>query len=596
MLPDLAGQLDAIELASWADAWLHEARGQHGEWIRAGTGLDRYSVPPHSRLIAKGGYKDPASHPFFKAHPVSPANIIRAYDESTPQEKTQGEHWYPDAHNLASKMTGGDAREGAILLASYSPQSSWPANMFNAARAADQRRALGPKDGMITGAMQANAQEALDGKSIDEALTSPKTRAFARLIELGGDAPDDGAGEVVIDRHALNVAAGETLPKEVTDKAPIGDPRYHEYVADQYRQAALQLSKREGRVIPPNVLQAQTWLHQQAAAQALDALAGADRGGKALKKGRVTGIANAWKKWAGYAAAGGIPLTPNTALTAASEMLLDQILEMAGDGLAIQLAGWGDAWKHELRGPDGRWTRGMDTLEIHTRGGQLTPERQELHDRIVASALAGHQPQAHPVAEFLGGGTASGKSTVLGHGGSPDSVQIDADAVKTQLPEFGAMVAAGDHRAATHTHEESSAIAKRIQAGAIGQRMNFTLDGTGDSDYAKARGKIEAARKAGYSTSGRYVTVDTDEAIRRAGKRAGRTGRMVPESVIRQIHSSVTNVFRQLVENNELDKAELWDNNGTKPALIGSKQEGGSWTVHDQAAWQKFLAKEEAQT
>lgn len=344
-----------VDLAGWAEAWLHEPRGYHGEWIKAGTGLDRYSVPPHSRLIARSGPKasrDPAHSPFFTAHPVSPANVIASYDASSPQERAQGARWYADAHALATKITGGDAREGAILLASYSPQSSWPVNMFNATRAAEEHRALGPGDGMITHAMQANAQDALDGKSVDESMTSPKTRAFARLIELGGDSPTDGAGEVVVDRHALNVAAGATLPKSVTDKSPIGDPRYHEYVADQYRQAALQISHRDGVVMTPYQLQAITWLHQQAIAQAMDEAGGAARGGQALQKGRITSLARAWARWQQLAKSDNIPLTANTGL--AGEYLLPQLLE---------LSGWHDAYLHELRGRGGRWVRGEQVVD-----------------------------------------------------------------------------------------------------------------------------------------------------------------------------------------------------------------------------------------
>lgn len=352
---ELAGQL-SIELASWATAWQHEPRGYHGKWIRAGSGLDRYQVPDHSRLLIHSRnprtLADPADHPWFKDHPVSPANIVASYDASTPQERAQGARWYADAHLLATKMTDGDAREGALLLASYSPQSSWPVNMFNAARAAEQHRALGPKDGMITGAMQANAQEALDGQGINESMTSPKTRAFARLIELGGDAPDDGAGEVVIDRHALNVAAGSTLGKKVTEKLPLGNPRIHDYIADLYRQAALEITKRDGKVMPPYQLQAITWLHQQQVAQDMDAAtAAAGRGGSALKKGRVTGLRNAWQRWMKYAQAEGLPLDPGVTSLAAQ---IDELL--AGETIAgqIELA----AWEHELRDAYGKWTRG----------------------------------------------------------------------------------------------------------------------------------------------------------------------------------------------------------------------------------------------
>jgi hypothetical protein len=357
MTASLTEQLDgeAIELAGWDEAWLHEARGYHGKWIKAGSGTDRYTMPDHSRLVlGHGAYSEPGNHPFFRAHPVSAANVMRAYDQTSPAERAQGARWYADAHDLAAKMADGDARKGAILLASYSPQASWPVNMFNAARAAKEHRALGPGDGLITGDMQQNAQEGLDGLSVDQAMTSPKTRAFARLIELGGDAPGDGAGEVVIDRHALSVAVGETLGKKDASKAPIGSPRYHEYIADAYRQAAISISKRDGVTMTPYQLQAITWLHQQAVTQASDAATGtvgnAARGGKALAKGRMTMTANAWKRWMLYAQAGGLPAVPGTTSLAAqiTEMLAEQSI-----GGQIELA-FNPA---QPRDTHGKWTR-----------------------------------------------------------------------------------------------------------------------------------------------------------------------------------------------------------------------------------------------
>lgn len=232
----------------------------------------------------------------------------------------------------------------------------------------------------------------------------------------------------------------------------------------------------------------------------------------------------------------------------------------------------------------------VDSLAAHTLpDGKLDPAREALHQRIVAEALAHHQPKEHPTALFLGGGTASGKST-LG-GGDPGSVAIDADAVKAKIPEYKQMLAAHNPKAAAYAHEESSAVAKEIQAGAIKNHFDFTLDGTGDGAYAKMEGKIKAAQAAGYKVSGKYVTVDTETAIERSMKRAEQTGRMVPEPVIREIHAAVSDVFGKVIANDLLDSAELWDTNGPKPVLVGSKPDGGKWTVHDQKAWNKFLAK-----
>lgn len=231
-----------------------------------------------------------------------------------------------------------------------------------------------------------------------------------------------------------------------------------------------------------------------------------------------------------------------------------------------------------------------DTQSRYKRAdGTYLPARQRLHDEIVRGLLAGGHPQAHPVVRFYGGGPASGKSVTL----HPlrDSVTLDADAVKPRLPEYGQGLKAGRKDAAVYVHEESSDIARQAEREAMTRRFNVTMDGMGDTSVARMTAKLAAARQAGYQVDGQYVTVDTDEAIRRATARAAATGRMVPASVIRQAHQNVSQVLPQLIVQDAFDSLQLWDNNGSRPTLIGEKPRGGSWAVRDETAWQRFLAK-----
>jgi hypothetical protein len=307
-----------IELA--AMAWLHEARDPlTGEWVKSGsdihmfegeqhkpgTGIHRYVVPPASRLIARTGHKNPADHPFWKAHPLSAQNIINAYDAADPGTREQGRHWYSDTHDLASAITNGNPETGGILLSTYSPRKSWPANMYQAMRSFKQGQAMGPKDGMmITGDMQKKAQRAIDGAGIDDLMKTAKTHSFGVLIKHGDDHPDDPYGHVVIDTHAVNVAAGGNIRGKEGEGAPIGDARQHEYVADFYRQAAQEISQREGKLMKPHELQAITWLVQKQVNEAQDAAEAT-----ALNKGRATMTRNAWKQWMAYAREHNVPLS-----------------------------------------------------------------------------------------------------------------------------------------------------------------------------------------------------------------------------------------------------------------------------------------------
>jgi hypothetical protein len=297
----ISGQA-GIEL-SWKDAWLHEARDASGKWTKGlGSSGHSYELPDPARLASsRSPYKMPGDHPFFQAHPVSPAHIAQRFDEASDSERAQGMNWYADARELALKLGGGDMTKAAGVMAAYSPQTAWPVNMLNAARALAENRALGKKDGMITGAMQKNAQRALDGEPLDKVLKSPKTNDFGHLIAAGGDGPEEKLGRVVIDRHAMSVATGQRMTRQDMDNAPIDDRRYYEHVADAYRQAAAAISKREGITVTPHQLQAITWLRQQDLNENEDQAAGAvDPKLNRLRRGRETNRRNSWARWQNY--------------------------------------------------------------------------------------------------------------------------------------------------------------------------------------------------------------------------------------------------------------------------------------------------------
>jgi predicted ABC-type ATPase len=230
------------------------------------------------------------------------------------------------------------------------------------------------------------------------------------------------------------------------------------------------------------------------------------------------------------------------------------------------------------------------SLRQHTHDGRLDPERQALHDKIVADALQGMTPVDHPVATFLGGGPASGKSSVMGHG-IKNTVMIAADDIKALFPEYKEGLKNGQKDIAVRVHEESTLVARKIQAEAEKRHLNYLLDGTGDNSFDKMAGKVRKARASGHIVSAKYVTTSVEEALRRSEARARATGRMMPATVLRETHKSVSEIFPKLISQGLVDSAELWDNNGATPKLVGSKPLGGAWSVHDPVAWQQFLDK-----
>jgi len=217
---------------------------------------------------------EPSEHPWFKTAGLSHHHIIDAWNDATPEEKAQGARWYPDAHHVAKAIAKLNpdikddkeaAHKGAGVLSAYSPQQGWWANQHNAARSFINKKAVGKGEGiMVMGSHATAAQKILDGEDHQSALKGPKTQDFAHLIEHGGnDEEGKPSKRVVMDRHALSVAAGRRLNADDVKGFPSSSRKHYEHAAETYRTAAAVLSDREGRTIPPHEVQAVTWLGQQ---------------------------------------------------------------------------------------------------------------------------------------------------------------------------------------------------------------------------------------------------------------------------------------------------------------------------------------------
>jgi hypothetical protein len=176
-------------------------------------------------------------------------NVIRTYQSATPAQQERGRNWYPVAHDLALIIGAGDSRKGAGVIAALSAQKSWSENIRLATDAAN-----GNVHGHFADALR-KVNRILSGTDPEDVLPmSAKTGHFFRCIEDPTD-PDP----VVIDRHAHDIAVGETYGARERGLSSKG--RYAA-LAHAYREAALQLG------VIPSVVQAITWCVQ------IDALSG----------------------------------------------------------------------------------------------------------------------------------------------------------------------------------------------------------------------------------------------------------------------------------------------------------------------------------
>ncbi len=183
--------------------------------------------------------------------------------------------------------------------------------------------------------------------------------------------------------------------------------------------------------------------------------------------------------------------------------------------------------------------------QFTTHTGEYTPERKQLHDKIVKSFLsperikaAKPEPGTKPTFVVLGGRGGSGKSAFTSEHGKPAVVNefdsnkfltLDADAIKEMLnPPY-------DGWNANQVHEESSYLFDKIFDAAKKMGLNIVSDATLKSD--KMGPVLEDMVSKGYDVEGHYMFLPRQKAAERACGRylkdgPQNRGRLVPPDVI----------------------------------------------------------------
>lgn len=166
------------------------------------------------------------------------------------------------------------------------------------------------------------------------------------------------------------------------------------------------------------------------------------------------------------------------------------------------------------------------------------------------------------------GPPAAGKSTIANElAVTRRAMILDSDEIKKSLPEFdrGAGAAA--------VHEESSELAKNLQALAIAKGSNVVLPKVGDHP-ASIQKTVDLYKAAGYTVSVVNMSVTPENAYKRNISRFVDTGRIVPPSYLDFVGSKPSATYQFLKLNNMADGFADLDNNGgfTDPKPILSQQ------------------------
>jgi len=180
---------------------------------------------------------------------VSIRNITRVYRASTPDDRVEGRRWYATARQLAESLDPENPVRAAAVIAVLSPQLSWRRNVVEA------QNAYAGRPIRTLGRSADKARRILAGEDPEDVVSGPKVRAFWRTIV---DPADPRA--VVIDRHAIDIAAGRILGDRVRGNY-LARAGAYDTVCDSYRRAARILSREDNSDISPAAVQATTWVY-----------------------------------------------------------------------------------------------------------------------------------------------------------------------------------------------------------------------------------------------------------------------------------------------------------------------------------------------
>lgn len=288
-----------------------------------------------------------------------------------------------------------------------------------------------------------------------------------------------------------------------------------------------------------------------------------------------------------------IPGSEQAELAAAEKALAEAELELGDVVRDLQGAGVlpeapPARVKRDMFGGEERYTVPDDSPLLKPRDKDTSPERIAMRQRILDDALAKAKPSDSPVVYLMGGGGGAGKSSVLkllrGRGDIDDVPILNADDFKEAIPEYQALVDAGDTRAAATVHEESSAILKQAVDGYVERKASFVLDGT-MGNAQKSLAQIRRFKEAGYRVVLIGVTTDPIAAGRRAAARAKRSGRYVPPSEFLKAHKGFARAFEDYVK--AVDEAVLYDNSGADIVQVG-RGSRGEIRVTDETRYNAF--------
>src|SRR5699024_4609025 len=218
----------------------------------------------------------------------------------------------------------------------------------------------------------------------------------------------------------------------------------------------------------------------------------------------------------------------------------------------------GQRGKHEVK----------ETKEMHSiNSNKYTKKRHLLHKNIVSKIEnTGNSPEKgrKPIAILIGGGTASGKTTMRKKMIEKELISrniyaasIDLDEIKEYIPEYTVYKKTKPNQAASLVHKESYDISALLLNKLIKGRKNLIYERTMASTR-KYKILVNKLKKYNYEVHAYVVDVPLSVAKKRADERARITRRKVPHHIIENTHKLVPRTFMAIKD--LIDSYRVYDN------------------------------------
>jgi predicted kinase len=244
--------------------------------------------------------------------------------------------------------------------------------------------------------------------------------------------------------------------------------------------------------------------------------------------------------------------------------------------------------------------QGQTTEEAwKNKAGEWDPAREAWHQAVAERMIAGvtKVEGRAPEATVLGGGQASGKSTMSKKiiGENKNIVRLDADETKLLIPEYEGLKDEDPASAAARVHEESSYITKLALAKAAAKGLDLVYDATSSGKGGPVM--VKTLADEGYRVHLLFVDVPMEVARQRAAERAADPSNLTgymrhpPPGRLEESHISSASNFLRMKDMPEAQSALLYNTEGTTPKVVFGRTGFSNGIIFDQGRWQDYQKK-----